>query len=133
MGMSGQRVFISCIHAEKTEIWCFCPVPGTSGDGQDTVSRLRKSQEIFTFTRVQPNARICIIFAIQAVTNRNHFHRQTKMPYLEETMEQEIILEARNITKVYPGGVVANHNVNLQIKRVRSMPSSVKTARENPP
>lgn len=55
------------------------------------------------------------------------------MPYLEETMEQEIILEARNITKVYPGGVVANHNVNLQIKRVRSMPSSVKTARENPP
>ena len=39
------------------------------------------------------------------------------MPYLEETMEQEIILEARNITKVYPGGVVANHNVNLQIKK----------------
>ena len=32
-------------------------------------------------------------------------------------MEQEIILEARNITKVYPGGVVANHNVNLQIKK----------------
>ena len=77
----------------------------------------RESQEIFTFTRAQPNARICIIFAIQAVTNRNHFHRQTKMPYLEETMEQEIILEARNITKVYPGGVVANHNVNLQIKK----------------
>ena len=24
---------------------------------------------------------------------------------------------ARNITKVYPGGVVANHNVNLQIKK----------------
>ena len=93
----------------------------------------RESQEIFTFTRAQSNARICNIFAIQAVTNRNHFHRQTKMPYLEETMEQEIILEARNITKVYPGGVVANHNVNLQIKRVRSMPSSVKTARENPP
>ena len=67
----------------------------------------RESQEIFTFTRVQSNARICNIFAIQAVTNRNHFHRQTKMPYLEETMEQEIILEARNITKVYPGGVVA--------------------------
>lgn len=83
--------------------------------------------------RAQSNVRICNIFAIQAVTNRNHFHRQTKMPYLEETMEQEIILEARNITKVYPGGVVANHNVNLQIKRVRSMPSSVKTARENPP
>ena len=77
----------------------------------------RESQEIFTFTRVQSNARICNIFAIQAVTNRNHFHRQTKMPYLEETMEQEIILEARNITKVYPGGVVANHNVNLQIKK----------------
>lgn len=93
----------------------------------------RESQEIFTFTRVQSNARICNIFAIQAVTNRNHFHRQTKMPYLEETMEQEIILEARNITKVYPGGVVANHNVNLQIKRVRSMPSSAKTARENLP
>ena len=32
-------------------------------------------------------------------------------------MEQEFILEARNITKVYPGGVVANHNVNLQIKK----------------
>lgn len=77
----------------------------------------RESQEIFTFTRAQPNARIYIIFANQAVTNRNHFHRQTKMPYLEETMEQEIILEARNITKVYPGGVVANHNVNLQIKK----------------
>lgn len=117
MGMSEQRVFVSCIHAEKTEIWCFCPVPGTSGDGQDTVSRLRESQEIFTFTWAQSNAHICNIFAIQAVTNRNHFHRQTKMPYLEETMEQEIILEARNITKVYPGGVVANHNVNLQIKK----------------
>ena len=49
--------------------------------------------------------------------NKNQFYRQTKMPYLEETMEQEIILEARNITKVYPGGVVANHNVNLQIKK----------------
>ena len=77
----------------------------------------RESQEIFTFTWAQSNAHICKIFAIQAVTNRNHFHRQTKMPYLEETMEQEIILEARNITKVYPGGVVANHNVNLQIKK----------------
>lgn len=77
----------------------------------------RESQEIFTFTWAQSNAHICNIFAIQAVTNRNHFHRQTKMPYLEETMEQEIILEARNITKVYPGGVVANHNVNLQIKK----------------
>ena len=63
----------------------------------------RESQEIFTFMRAQSNVRICNIFAIQAVTNRNHFHRQTKMPYLEETMEQEIILEARNITKVYPG------------------------------
>ena len=77
----------------------------------------RESQEIFTFTWAQSNAHICNIFAIQSVTNRNHFHRQTKMPYLEETMEQEIILEARNITKVYPGGVVANHNVNLQIKK----------------
>ena len=77
----------------------------------------RESQEIFTFTWAQSNAHICNIFSIQAVTNRNHFHRQTKMPYLEETMEQEIILEARNITKVYPGGVVANHNVNLQIKK----------------
>lgn len=92
--------------------------PGNSGER--AVHRpvsTRESQEIFTFTRVQSNARICNIFAIQAVTNRNHFHRQTKMPYLEETMEQEIILEARNITKVYPGGVVANHNVNLQIKK----------------
>ena len=77
----------------------------------------RESQEIFTFTRAQSNVRICNIFATQEFTNRNHFHRQTKMPYLEETMEQEIILEARNITKVYPGGVVANHNVNLQIKK----------------
>ena len=77
----------------------------------------RESQEIFTFTWAQSNAHICNIFAIQAVTNRNHFHRQTKMPYLEETMEQEIILEARNITKVYPGGVVAHHNVNLQINK----------------
>ena len=30
-------------------------------------------------------------------------------------MEQNFVLEAKNITKVYPGGVVANHNVNLQI------------------
>ena len=92
----------------------------SGNSGERTVHRsisTRESQEIFTFTRAQSNARICNIFAIQAVTNRNHFHRQTKMPYLEETMEQEIILEARNITKVYPGGVVANHNVNLQIKK----------------
>lgn len=32
-------------------------------------------------------------------------------------MEQHFILEARNVTKVYPGGVVANHNVNLQIMK----------------
>ena len=32
-------------------------------------------------------------------------------------MEQRFILEAQNITKVYPGGVVANHNVNLQIRK----------------
>lgn len=32
-------------------------------------------------------------------------------------MEQGNILEARNITKVYPGGVVANHNVNLSVKK----------------
>lgn len=32
-------------------------------------------------------------------------------------MEQDLILEAKNITKVYPGGVVANHNVNLQVKK----------------
>lgn len=32
-------------------------------------------------------------------------------------MEQGIILEARNITKVYPGGVVANHNVNLEVRK----------------
>ncbi|MBO8462792.1 MAG: ABC transporter ATP-binding protein [Firmicutes bacterium] len=32
-------------------------------------------------------------------------------------MEQRIILETKNITKVYPGGVVANHNVNLQIQK----------------
>ncbi len=32
-------------------------------------------------------------------------------------MEQENILEARNITKVYPGGVVANHNVNLEVRK----------------
>ncbi len=32
-------------------------------------------------------------------------------------MEQGNILEARNITKVYPGGVVANHNVNLEVRR----------------
>lgn len=32
-------------------------------------------------------------------------------------MEQGIILEARNITKVYPGGVVANHNVNLEVQK----------------
>lgn len=32
-------------------------------------------------------------------------------------MEQGNVLEARNITKVYPGGVVANHNVNLEIRR----------------
>ena len=38
------------------------------------------------------------------VTEKNH-------------MEQGNILEARNITKVYPGGVVANHNVNLSVKK----------------
>lgn len=32
-------------------------------------------------------------------------------------MGQGIILEAKNITKVYPGGVVANHNVNLEIRK----------------
>lgn len=32
-------------------------------------------------------------------------------------MEQGNILEARNITKVYPGGVVANRNVNLKIRK----------------
>lgn len=32
-------------------------------------------------------------------------------------MEQGNILEARNITKVYPGGVVANHNVNLEVRK----------------
>lgn len=95
----------------------FLPGSWNIWGGQGTVSRLRESQEIFTFTRAQSNVRICNIFATQEFTNRNHFHRQTKMPYLEETMEQEIILEARNITKVYPGGVVANHNVNLQIKK----------------
>ena len=116
--MSEQRVYVSCIHAERYRVRWNRLFPGNSGER--AVHRpvsTRESQEIFTFTRVQSNARICNIFAIQAVTNRNHFHRQTKMPYLEETMEQEIILEARNITKVYPGGVVANHNVNLQIKK----------------
>ena len=116
--MSEQRVYVSCIHAERYRIRWNRLVPGNSGER--AVHRpisTRESQEIFTFMRAQSNVRICNIFAIQAVTNRNHFHRQTKMPYLEETMEQEIILEARNITKVYPGGVVANHNVNLQIKK----------------
>lgn len=32
-------------------------------------------------------------------------------------MEQSNILEAKNITKVYPGGVVANHNVNLSVRK----------------
>ena len=32
-------------------------------------------------------------------------------------MEQGNVLEARNITKVYPGGVVANHNVNLEVRK----------------
>ena len=32
-------------------------------------------------------------------------------------MEQGNVLEARNITKVYAGGVVANHNVNLEVRR----------------
>ena len=32
-------------------------------------------------------------------------------------MGQGIILAAKNITKVYPGGVVANHNVNLEIRK----------------
>ena len=34
-----------------------------------------------------------------------------------KNMEQRIILETKNITKVYPGGVVANHNVNIQIQK----------------
>lgn len=117
MGMSEQRVFVSCIHGRENRDMVFLPGSWNIWGGQGTVSRLRESQEIFTFTRAQSNVRICNIFATQEFTNRNHFHRQTKMPYLEETMEQEIILEARNITKVYPGGVVANHNVNLQIKK----------------
>ena len=116
--MSEQRVYVSCIHAERYRVRWNRLFPGNSGER--AVHRpvsIRESQEIFTFTRAQSNVRICNIFATQEFTNRNHFHRQTKMPYLEETMEQEIILEARNITKVYPGGVVANHNVNLQIKK----------------
>lgn len=32
-------------------------------------------------------------------------------------MEQSNILEARDITKVYPGGVLANHNVNLAVRK----------------
>ena len=32
-------------------------------------------------------------------------------------MELENILEAKDITKVYPGGVVANHHVNLEIRK----------------
>lgn len=32
-------------------------------------------------------------------------------------MDQITILEAKNITKVYPGGVVANHNVNLAVRK----------------
>ena len=35
----------------------------------------------------------------------------------KDVMEQGNILEARNITKVYPGGVVANHNVNLEVRK----------------
>ena len=46
-------------------------------------------------------------------------------------MEQGNILEARNITKVYLGGVVANHNVNLSVKKARSMRWWGKTARGN--
>jgi len=46
-------------------------------------------------------------------------------------MEQEIILEARNITKVYPGGVVANHNVICRSKKVRSMRWSERTVQES--
>lgn len=49
----------------------------------------------------------------------------------ENHMEQGNILEARNITKVYPGGVVANHNVNLSVKKARSMRWWGKTARGN--
>lgn len=32
-------------------------------------------------------------------------------------MGQENVLEARNVTKVYPGGVVANHNVNFSVRK----------------
>lgn len=32
-------------------------------------------------------------------------------------MKNEIILEVKNLTKVYPGGVVANHDVNININK----------------
>ena len=65
--MSEQRVYVSCIHAERYRVRWNRLFPGNSGER--AVHRpvsTRESQEIFTFTRAQPNARIYIIFA-------NHF------------------------------------------------------------
>lgn len=49
-----------------------------------------------------------------------------------KNLENQYAIEMLNITKKFPG-IIANDNITLQLKRVRSMPCSVKTARENRP
>lgn len=43
----------------------------------------------------------------------------------------EYVIEMLNITKRFPG-IVANDNITLQLKKVRSMHCLVKTVPENP-
>lgn len=43
----------------------------------------------------------------------------------------EYVIEMLNITKRFPG-IVANDNITLQLKKVRSTHSWEKTAQENP-
>ena len=44
----------------------------------------------------------------------------------------EYVIEMLNITKRFPG-IVANDNITLQLKKVRSTHSLEKTVQENPP
>lgn len=61
---------------------------------------------------------------LKELKRRDHFgsffYKASTLKYRGKrgnNMEQGNILEARNITKVYPGGVVANHNVNLEVRK----------------
>lgn len=115
--MSGQRVFISCIHAERYRVrWNRLVLRKLWGTGRPSpriYPRIAGDFYIYAGAVQCPHLQyICD----SGIYEQEPLSQADKDALLGETMEQEIILEARNITKVYPGGVV-NHNVNLQIKK----------------